>query len=186
MTQFITIVHECTDFTRWKNAYDGDAGNRMAAGLTQVTLAREADRPEVIALVFQISDVAKARAFVSSPTLREVMRNAGIVGVPDVHFRQGELSGDTGGNILTINCRTSSIDTFRKGFAMDKADRAAAGLGDLAVLQDVADPGDLLLCFSVRDVASANTFLASPTLAEHQKKNAGVMGPPQIRYWKVQ
>jgi hypothetical protein len=186
MTQFVTIVHECTDFSRWKNAYDGDAGNRMAAGLTQVMLARQADRPEIIALVFEISDVAKARAFVSSPTLREVMRNADIVGVPDVHFRQGELSSDAGGDILTINCRTSSIDTFRKGFAMDKADRIAAGLGDLAVLQDIGDSGDLLVCFSVRDVVRANTFLASPKLAEHQKKNAGVMGPPQIRYWKAQ
>jgi hypothetical protein len=186
MTQALTIVHECIDFNRWKTAYDGDAGNRKAAGLTQVMLARQADRPNNIALLFEVSDMAKARAFVNLPSLRDVMHKAGIIGAPDVHFRQGEFSSDAGEDILTINCRTSSIDTFKKGFAMDRADRVAAGLDDLAVLQDVGDPEDLLVCFAVSDVTRANAFLASPTLAEHQKKNAAVTSPPLVRYWKAQ
>jgi hypothetical protein len=41
-------------------------------------------------LLFEVSDVAKAKAFAASADLKEKMKSAGVVGSPDVFF----LSGD--------------------------------------------------------------------------------------------
>ena len=113
----------------------------------------------------------------------DTMQQAGIIGKPDVHFRQGDFTVLKAKNYLTLNCRIRDIETFRKGYAMDRTDRQNAGLTDLALMQDVGDGNDLLLVWSVSDVAKATTFLSSPTLAEHQVKNAGVVSPPVLRFW---
>lgn len=184
MSELLTVVHECTEFGRWKVVYDADAVNRKAAGLTDLMLVRQSTNPNVIALVFEVSDHAKAKAMVASPRLREAMQKGGIIGKPDIHFRRGEYSPREASNYLSVNCRIRDIGTFRKGYAMDKADRQNATLTDLALLQDVDDANDLLLLWSVEDMAKAKTFLESPKLAEHQVKNAGLVGEPLPRFWK--
>lgn len=183
MIQVLTVVHECADFTRWKSAYDADAGNRRAAGLTELVLARNEGQRGLMALIFEMADAERARAMMSSAALQETMQKAGVIGKPEIHFRRGEFTAGQAGEFLTIDCRISSIEAFRRGFAMDKSDRASATLTDLGVLQDMNDPADLLVIFKVGDRARASAFLASPALAEHQVKNAGVVGPPQVRYW---
>ena len=184
MTDVLTIVHECTDYTAWRAAYDGDLPRRKGAGLVERMITRQADKPNVIALVFEMTDPDKARDTVASPELRDTMRKAGIIGTPDVHFRKGSLSTVVAANYLSINARITGIEKFRNGYAMDVADRRNAGLTDLAVLQDATDPNDLLLLWAVEDTQKAMTFLKSPALKEHQIKNAGVVSEPLPRFWK--
>jgi hypothetical protein len=183
MSEILTVVHECSNFNRWKAVYDADIGNRKTTGLTDLMLVRQADNPNMIALVFDVADHAKAKAMVTSPVLREVMETAGIIGTPDVHFRRGEFTLRDAANYLSVNCRIRDIDTFRKGYAMDKAERQNATLTDLGLLQNVDDANDLLLLWSVNDTAKAKSFLESPKLAEHQVKNAGLVGEPLARFW---
>lgn len=183
MAEFLTIVHTCKDFEAWKSGYEADAPNRSAAGLTDLFLARQMDDPNAVCLIFQVSDRAEATAFISSDQLREAMAQAGVVGAPTIHFWQGEFSPGAAANYLMLNCKISGIDKFRAGYAMDATDRTDAGLADLGLMQDIDDPDDLLLIWSVDDVDRANAFISSPALAEHQTKNAGIVGPPEAHYW---
>jgi len=184
MNEILTIVHECKDFASWKAVYDADAPNRRTAGLTDLLLVREATNPNNVALVFDVSDHDKAKAMMASPVLHALMQKAGIAETPDIHFRRGEFTGRDAANYLSLNCKIRDIGTFRKGYAMDKADRQNASLADLALLQNVDDDNDLLLLWSVDDLAKAKGFIESPKLAEHQVKNAGVVSEPLLRYWK--
>jgi hypothetical protein len=43
----------------------------------------------------------------------------------------------------------------------------------------------LFLIWSVADVERANAFLGSPELAEHQTKNAGIVGKPSGHCWTI-
>jgi hypothetical protein len=184
VADYLTIAHEVAEFTAWKSAYDGDAPNRKAAGLTDLILVRESANRNMVGLVFGCGDVAKARAMMTSERLREVMTKAGVVGMPTMHLRRGEFTSMDAATFLTVNCRIDrGFETFRKGYAMDKADRVRAGLTDLALLQDIDDPNDLFLSWSVADVAKAMPFLQSPALAEHQSKNCGIVGKPVARFW---
>jgi hypothetical protein len=183
MADFLTIRHQVADFVPWKAAYDADAPNRAAAGLTDLVCARGAEDPDLVGLIFAVGDPARARAMVQSDALRETMRKAGVVGAPLVSFRRGEFKPAPAARYLSVNATVSSFETFRKGYAMDAADRQAASLTDLAVLQKAEEPNELFLLWSVGDVARAAAFLASPELAAHQVKHAGVVGKPEARFW---
>jgi len=74
------------DFAKWKSAYDAHLETRAAAGLRELHLWRSLDEPNRLALLFEIADMGKARAFVASQDLREKMAAAGILGAPEVLF----------------------------------------------------------------------------------------------------
>jgi hypothetical protein len=183
MAEFLTIVHASKDFAAWKTAYDADAPHRAAAGLTELVLMRRKDDAKVIGLIFGVADRAKAKAFIESDRLRQAMAEAGIVGAPAIGFRQGEFKPAPATTYLTLGCTISGIDKFRAGFAMDAAERKAASLTDMAVMQSVDKPNDLVLLWSVGDIQRANKFLTSPELSAHQVKNAGLVGRPAVQFW---
>ena len=185
MAEFLTILHECEDFNTWKTGYDADAPNRKAAGLADLMIVRGDTNSNLVALLFGVSDMSKAKAMVASDGLRDAMQRAGVVGAPTIHFRRGEFAPRDAAHYLTLNCKVSGIDTFRNGYAMDKADRQAASLTDLGLMQNIDDDNDLLLVWSIDDMAKATGFLNSPKLAEHQVKNAGLVGEPVARFWSA-
>jgi hypothetical protein len=92
MPNFLTVIHECKDYPTWKKAYDADAPNRAAAGLTDIHGLREHDNANLVALMFAVSDVGRAKAFATSPDLAATMKAAGIIGAPRLRFRHGEYN----------------------------------------------------------------------------------------------
>jgi hypothetical protein len=185
MANFATIVHECKDFAIWKKAYDVDAPKRKAAGLTELHVLREHANPNLLALMFGLSDVERAKAFASSPELASTMKAAGITGVPKVRFRHGDYTRASAANYATMTLTVRDYATALKAYSMDAADRKSASLTDVAVLQMDDDPNGLLLLWTVGDVARATAFFDSPGLAAHMAKNAGVVGPPERHFWKA-
>ena len=129
MPEFLTIVHSCAAFSSWKMGYDADAANRAAAGLTDLLVLRRADNSNIVLLIFAVSNRDKAKAFIESEQLREAMTRAGVVGVPTIEFRDGNLKPEQAVNYLTLNCKISGIKKFRKGYAMDATERAMPNSG---------------------------------------------------------
>ncbi len=89
MTQML-IRHTVRDFAKWKPAYDAHRSARQAAGLRDLHLWRNVDNQNDVFVLFEVSDVAKAKSFAASPDLKQAMTNAGVTGAPDIVF----LSGD--------------------------------------------------------------------------------------------
>ena len=85
---YLLIRHRIAEFAAWKAAYDTHAGARLAAGLKDKELLRDLNDPNQIVLIFEVSDVQKAREFSESPSLREAMRAAGVTDKPDLYFLQ--------------------------------------------------------------------------------------------------
>lgn len=80
------IRHKVADFAKWKPAFEDHRPAREAAGLTDLHLWRNADDPNEVVGVFDVSDVGKAKEFAASPDLKERMQSAGVVGPPDILF----------------------------------------------------------------------------------------------------
>ena len=78
--------HKVADFGQWKTAYENDASAREAAGLKNLHLWRNEDDPTDIILLFEASDMAKAKEFLGSSQLKEKMHAAGVQGTPDIVF----------------------------------------------------------------------------------------------------
>ncbi len=82
----LVIRHKVKDFATWKKAYDAHAGARASGGLGKGRVTRSLDDPSEIVLMFDISDLDKARAFVASEDLRSAMQGAGVIDKPAVFF----------------------------------------------------------------------------------------------------
>jgi hypothetical protein len=185
MANYLTVIHECADYSTWKKAYDADAPNRAAAGLTDIHVLREHDNANLVALLFGVSDVGRAKSFAASPGLAAAMKAAGIVGTPRLRFRHGEYNRRSAANYATMTLDVRDYDAALKAYALDAADRKGAGLTDLAVLQLDDDMNNLLILWAVGDVARASAFFDSPALAAHMANKAGVVGPPERHFWKA-
>jgi hypothetical protein len=185
MANYLTILHECKDFAVWKKAYDADAPRRATAGLTEMHVLREHGNPNLVALLFGVSDVGRARALVTSPDLAAAMKAAGVIGTPRVRLRQGTYTRQSAANYATMTANVRDYETSLKAYAMDAADRKQATLTDLGVLQLQDDPNNIVLLWAVGDIARATSFFDSPALAAHMVKNAGVVGQPERHFWKA-
>jgi len=80
------IRHAVKDFARWKAMYDADQDARQAAALRELNLWRNADEPHEVVLLFEVSDLAKAKAFAASIALRDRMAASGVIGRPEIIF----------------------------------------------------------------------------------------------------
>ncbi len=74
------------DFVRWKIVYDSNLPARQSAGLKELNLWRNADKPNEVVLLFEVSDMAKAKAYTSSPELKEKLKAGGVIGPADNLF----------------------------------------------------------------------------------------------------
>ena len=84
----ILVKHEVADWDAWKEAYDGHAEARAAAGLTSRGIARDAENPNVVYINFAASDLDGARAFLGSEDLKSTMEAAGVVGEPEIYVTE--------------------------------------------------------------------------------------------------
>jgi hypothetical protein len=83
---FLYVRHKVQNFDKWKPIYDNNKPERNKAGLTEKHVFRDSDDPSEVTLLFETTDDTKAKAFVTSDDLREAMKEAGVVGKPEIHF----------------------------------------------------------------------------------------------------
>jgi quinol monooxygenase YgiN len=85
--QWVIVTHKVKDFDAWLKVFDGEGtAGRAAQGLIDVALARGVEDPNIVQLVFDIKDMAKAKASITSEEKKKLMMSAGVVGVPKIQF----------------------------------------------------------------------------------------------------
>ena len=82
----ILIRHKVADFGKWKPLYQDHRSAREAAGLKDLHLWRNEGDPTEVIVLFQASDLAKAKGVIGSSDLKEKMQAAGVQGAPDIMF----------------------------------------------------------------------------------------------------
>jgi len=80
------VRHKVADYSRWKEAFDAHLNLRKAAGETEARVMVSVDDPHEVTLFFDWDSVDRARRFVGSEDLKQAMKQAGVVGDPDVRF----------------------------------------------------------------------------------------------------
>lgn len=85
--QWVEVRHEVKNFDAWLKVYDGEGtAKRASNGLVDVVLARNVDDSNMVELVFDITDLAKAKASFSSEAKKKLMISAGLEGKPKIEF----------------------------------------------------------------------------------------------------
>jgi len=84
--KYMLVRFVVENFSNWKSLYDQDHKDHEKAGLKELHLLRSIENPDGVTLLFEVEDVEKAKAFVSSPATRERIEKARIVGDPEISF----------------------------------------------------------------------------------------------------
>ncbi len=80
------VRHKVADYSRWKEAFDAHLNTRKAAGETESRVLLSVDDPREVTLFFDWDSLDRARRFVGSDDLKQAMKQAGVVGDPEVRF----------------------------------------------------------------------------------------------------
>ena len=84
---YIHVQQTVKDFAVWREGFDNHAANREASGATdEVYVMRNVDSPNEVTVVLGWHDVAKAKAYTQSASLKEAMQKAGVTGPPEIRF----------------------------------------------------------------------------------------------------
>jgi hypothetical protein len=85
--QWVVVNHKVKDFNAWLKVFDGEgAAKRASEGLVDRALGRGIDDTTMVHLVFGVTDMAKAKAAMSSDDKKKLMESAGVIGKPDIRF----------------------------------------------------------------------------------------------------
>ena len=80
------VRHKVADYSRWKEAFDAHLNTRKAAGETDYRVMLSVDDPREVTLFFDWNNLENARRFAGSDGLKQAMKEAGVVGDPDIRF----------------------------------------------------------------------------------------------------
>jgi hypothetical protein len=86
-SDYAEISHKVKDFDAWLKVFDAEgAATRANDGLYDGVLARGIEDPNLVYLVFKITDLAKAKAALAKPSRQKTMQDAGVIGQPEIYF----------------------------------------------------------------------------------------------------
>lgn len=86
--KYMLCHNKVTDFVRWKKVFDSHAEAQRESGLHLQRLWRGVDDPNDVFMLFEVSDIEKARTFVASPKVPDAQRQSGVLGKPDIFFME--------------------------------------------------------------------------------------------------
>ncbi len=68
--------------------FDSHAEAQRQSGLHLQRLWRGIDDPNEVFMLFEVTDIEKARSFVTSPEVPDAQRQSGLLEKPDIYFME--------------------------------------------------------------------------------------------------
>jgi heme-degrading monooxygenase HmoA len=83
---YLLVRHKVKDYAAWKPVFDQHSHAREDSGSKGGYVFRDTADPQNVLILLEWDDIQKAREFVESSNLNEVMEQAGVADKPDVFF----------------------------------------------------------------------------------------------------
>ncbi len=85
-TDGLAISHHVKNYDAWLKSYDSDEASRRSNGLIERGIARNLYDSNMVSILFEVSDMTKAKAVVASPELKKKMNDAGVDSPPTIRW----------------------------------------------------------------------------------------------------
>lgn len=82
----VLVHHQVADYQNWRRAFDSAIDFRHAGGECACRVFRTTGNPNDLTLLFEWEDLDRARGYMNSEELRKKMKQAGVVGAPEIHY----------------------------------------------------------------------------------------------------
>jgi hypothetical protein len=178
----VAVTHTVKNFDSWLKAYT-DATEPAS----RLSIYASPDDPNLVTVFELTRSHEDARNNFTSEKLKEVMRNAGVVGEPkyqyfDVRYRASEPT--TKLYRLGVTHRVESYERWKKIFDEDEVIRAEARLELRAISTNADDPLMINVMFATDDIEKAKNVINSGELKKRMKE-AGVLNEPDLSVFRV-
>ena len=80
------VHHKVEDYAVWRNIFDDHEETRREYGSTGYQVLRSASDPNDLTVIMDWPAVEAAKAFAASDSLKEAMKDAGVISQPEVMF----------------------------------------------------------------------------------------------------
>ena len=79
------LVHtKVQDYSKWRAVYDENESKRASNGMGEGKVFHDSDDMNSITLLFEVTDLEKARAYVDSDELKQAQLKGGVIPPPTV------------------------------------------------------------------------------------------------------
>lgn len=180
----VVVTHEVADWTKWKMSFDAHESERRAAGILGHHVNRGLENPNVISLYLAIGDVAKFKAFMASPELRQYMTDAGVVSAPTAIWMKPVLEQIVWDRELPgmiVSHAVADFDVWLAGYKAAAAMQKQGGIIGHAVNRSMDDPKTVIIYHQAETHDALKAFMAAPGLKAAMEA-AGVVGVPQVSF----
>jgi len=83
----VLVRHKVENYAKWRPAFDEHDAMRVAGGQVGTPqVFRSGDDPWEVVILMEWDELERARQFVASPDLREVMEKDGVTDQPTIYF----------------------------------------------------------------------------------------------------
>ena len=184
--KLMVIMHKVANFAKWLPEYDAHDSVRQAAGLHSLIIGRGVQDTNMVMISMIMDDTAKAKAFAAAPGLKERMKKAGVIGMPEISFVEMEslITTPSSDTRLMVKHKVKDYAAWKKVYDSDAPARAAAGLTDRALGYDIGNKNMVSIVFLVSDMKKAEEFGKSNALKKKMQEG-GVEGVPTMFFYTV-
>jgi hypothetical protein len=82
----VLIRHKVKDYDEWKKFFDDHAANRKSGGSMGGHIFRSNHDPNEVHILMEMESLEKAEMFILSEPLKKTMKEAGVMGKPEIVF----------------------------------------------------------------------------------------------------
>ncbi len=82
----LLVHHNVEDYNKWKTQFEEHSNFRSENGSKGGKVFRSAIDPNELFVLLEWDSVENAKKFTQSDDLKEVMQQAGVVGMPNIYF----------------------------------------------------------------------------------------------------
>ena len=94
---FGVSIIKIEDFAKWKENFDSDESvqARKAGGEITNRIFRSVDDPNTVVALWESDTLENMRKFAHSDELRDAMKEAGVIGIPETYYLEEVGKGTT-------------------------------------------------------------------------------------------
>lgn len=180
---FLSISHEIKNYDSWKAVYDKFEAQRKEAGITELFIKKDINNANSITVLAEVTNLEKAKAFMSSTTLKDGMQEAGVTSLPSIVFLKSILDFgalNKSALITTISHSVKDFSVWKEGYLTAEQLRKQNGILDYLVLQSLSDQNLVTVVGHTNSAATFTKFISNPDLKTAMEK-AGVTSKPEIK-----
>ena len=178
--------HRVGNYAKWKMSYDAHDSMRLANGMHNYVIGRSTEDSNMIFVVLKADDVAKAKAFVKDPSLKQAMQKGGVTGTPTIMMVNmvWQDTATVAGIRSLSSFNVKDWATWQKAFEEGRSERLENGVADRTYGNDPENPNMVTLVVAILDSTKAVAYWKSDMLKK-RREAGGVIGQPERFLFRI-